>query len=150
LKISWLSLFVAALIGLGGAFVAIVGQALMQAAVPQPVVIEELKIQKLENFWLLDIDIHAPPVGSCTRFTHHLIYRLVGERREYVPLGFAQSNFHFPGSTPYLKALLQIPRGVALGEWNYVDRSIFLCVVWPGLTRVTAMETPPIAIRLEN
>src|SRR3954469_21690494 len=101
--------------GLCGAVVAIAGEALVQAAIPQPVTIESTNLQSVDGGWLLNVSITAPPVGPCTRFTHHLIYRQLSSvnglaRRKYVPLGFAQSNIHFPGSSPSFETTLQIPK----------------------------------------
>lgn len=142
-----------------GVVIAVTAQVIMQSTIPAPVTVLNVKVWDVGGRpgerWM-DIDIHAPYVQSCTRSTYHLIYRPLPPladgkpRRRYAPLASAGSSSKFPGSVENFTATIQLPPGLPSGEWFYVDRSIFTCVAWPGLSRITANESAPVKIVLSD
>jgi hypothetical protein len=101
----------------------------------------------------IDVYFKAPESRNCLRWTQHLLYKnnhdadklTPGDRltRIYIPLGSALSGGTFPVSTGELEASMRLPYGIPLGEWQYVNRTAYVCTIWPGFTRVIEAETAP-------
>lgn len=96
----------------------------------------------------------SPPDGrDCLRETQHVIYRdtrRTGDAflRDYVPLSVGMGGAGF-SSVPNFVVNLYIPPTVDKGVWSYVNRSVYLCTVFPWFIRITQTVTEPKTIILD-
>lgn len=122
-------------------------------ATPLPVIVKSIT-QSLESNGnrILEVESSGPASRDCLRLTQHVLYNLYsfnGEVRvSYVPLGMAVSGLGF-GSKPDFKVTLEVPEHVRSGTWNYVNRSVYFCSIFPGFTKITQIvsENTPVDLR---
>lgn len=101
----------------------------------------------------------GPPAKACIRFTQHLLYRDQTDLdadllhmapwllRDYVPLAMALNGNGFNSVTDFT-VTLYVPPNVPPGYWNYVNRSVYICNVFPGFSRFVESSSRPFRIAL--
>lgn len=91
----------------------------------------------------LIVDLYAPLVKNCVRFSHHALYRIDTETNQKIwqPLNMALSSPELL-STPDLEVNLSIPESTAPGNWLYIDRSIYLCTIFGFMITDTTFTKP--------
>ena len=120
---------------------------------PENVEIKQVSVEELKDRgFLLTVKLHAPAVPDCLRVSQHLIYReLPGLPREYMPLGSALNGMNFAGSTEDIDIVLKIHPNTAFGwGWNYIDRSAYFCIEWPGLLMIKQIQSKAYPIDLPS
>lgn len=121
---------------------------------PLPVVVQSIKQSVQQNGnRILEVDARGPTTRDCLRVTQHVIYIFYiaedgVEKTSYVPLGVALSGMGF-GSRPDFKVTLEVPEHVAPGKWNYVNRSVYFCSIFPGFTKITQVVSANTPIDLK-
>lgn len=137
-----------------GVSIAIAGEAWWLSAIPNLIAVKSAQIRHVKSIrgehWL-DVEIVGGTARSCTRQSFHVIYKDIPGgtiQRLYAPLAMSLSNPSFPTSGSHFIVNLEIPPGLATGDWKYVDRSIYTCVIWPGFVHQVAEESKPIVITL--
>lgn len=108
------------------------------SAKPSPVLVQSIDVHVEPNGnRVLEVGSSGPPSRDCLRLTQHLLYRIKTDGVvDYVPLGMAVNGMGF-GSRPNFKVTLEVPEFVAIGTWDYVNRSVYFCSVFPGFTKIT-------------
>lgn len=118
-----------------------------------PLVIRSIEVTK-DASGVDQITVHGSgkPVDGCLRLIQHTLYRdaesKLEDERTYVPLAVAFNGLAFR-SVPNFKALLHVPPGTPPGIWNYLSREVYICSVFPGLSRVTPAQSVPREIELK-
>ena len=117
------------------------------SAVPTIITINDIQIQRAtDGDYLLEVSSTGPASHDCVRVTQHVIYQdKAGSVRRYVPLASALSGVGY-GSVPQFVAILRVPSDLT-GDWTYVNRSVYICVVW-GLVRMHESASSPYIISL--
>lgn len=122
------------------------------ATQPHKVIIKSINVKTVPNFknskWL-NVYLIGAPARGCVRLTQHLIYREKDTIRQYIPLGSALSGLNYSSSYNEIEVSLELPPGIE-GEWNYVNRSLFHCTIWPGLLKMVQEETPPTKVMIND
>lgn len=116
---------------------------------PSPIVVHSIKNERQANgSHLLIVTASGPPSQGCLRLTQHLLLRQENDRRNYVPLGAAVNGMGFSTAEDF-EVTLEIPASIPTGEWQYVNRSVYFCTVFPGLASVTRAISAETMINLD-
>lgn len=124
------------------------------SAKPLPVVVKSIVQSTQQNGnRILEVESSGPATRDCLRVTQHLLYNFYNtkdgsERTSYVPLGVALSGMGY-GSRPEFKVTLEVPEHVIPGKWNYVNRSVYFCSIFPGFTKITQVVSENTAVDLK-
>ena len=99
----------------------------------------------------LQLELTVPPAKNCTRLTQQLLYRDVGARRFYYPLGSAINGMGFAGSRWNFVLVLPLPPGLQPGDYQFVQRSIYTCS-WLGgfVQQRIAYQTPDHTVHIAD
>lgn len=116
----------------------IYAQILTSSGRPTPIVVHSIVNERqINGSHLLMVAASGPPTQNCLRLTQHLLLRQEDDgRRNYVPLGAAVNGMGFSTAEDF-EVTLEIPASIPKGKWQYVNRSVYFCTVFPGLARVT-------------
>jgi hypothetical protein len=129
-----------------GVSVTLLGEEWYAGQQPNLVTIKHIDVRPVPDTkgarWL-DVFLVGPPAKNCLRFSQHLLYKDNGSIRQYYPLGSALNGANFSSSDQEIEISLRLPYGLPQGEWWYIDRSVYTCVIWPGLIKQIQSETPP-------
>lgn len=133
-----------------GIAIPILAQKWWLSAQPNITIVKDIQVRPADgikdHYWI-DVVIWAPPAHGCIRHSQHLIYNDRHGVREFIPLGNALNGMNFSSPVTDLRVLLDIPPGVS-GDWWYVDRSVYSCVIWPGFVQINQYETPKINVNI--
>ncbi len=117
---------------------------------PIQIIIKDIKVVPVpgtHNALWLEVNASAPTSPGCMRQSEHLIYRTImsenGPIRQYFPLGGALAGAGFSSSEYEFQTALRLPYRLPPGQWFYINRSAYSCIIWPGLIRLIKEESPP-------
>lgn len=137
----------AAIFGVTGA---LVGESWWLSAKPNLIEIRDLSVVladgATDHYWL-EVTLHGPPATNCVRQSQHLLFSDANKLRTFIPLGSALNGMSYSSPATDLKVTLDIPPGTH-GEWIYIDRSMYTCIIWPGLVKLYQSETPHMRITI--
>ena len=126
---------------------------------PDTVVVKNLELVPVTNHpdlhWMT-VELYSPYSKGCElRQSFHDLHikkknadRSGKPQRDYYPLVTAMGSLNFPDSPSHFTVYLEIPAGIPSGRWYYIDRSVYWCIIWPGLVKLHTTQTAPWPIDL--
>lgn len=144
-----------------GCVLALAAELYRQSVKPNIVQVHSVAISDLPGGdHIILVTSSGPPAKACIRFTQHLLYRDHTQLdvdeihtspwllRDYVPLAMALNGNGFNSVTDFT-VTLYVPPNVPSGYWNYVNRSVYICNVFPGFTQFVESSSRPFLIALK-
>lgn len=134
-------------------------QAWWDSSPPTTVKVKEVQLHSIPGTterWL-DVYLLGPPAQHCGRLTQHLLYRDIPSvngssipTKDFVPLGSAMNGPSFSSTEQEFIVTVRLPDGLQNGKWWYINRSLFVCRIWPGLIRMYPLESKPVEVSVKD